>query len=223
MCGVGPPPLGRCGRLGEAGQSRSLFPGTLDQHPAIDYRTQRADGSDHRVAAQSDGGIGLARVRGPPRLPAVVARDAERAGRIADPAVLQDRHPASLHESRKPARVVLQRSRHRRLHSRRADARNGVARSAPGCDLPDAAAGSWPAARRLASCAPIAVSPAISPRTVSACPASWCAACSPRRPAARGRSSAASSSITARRSSSDGAAGTSPARTARRGTWATRW
>lgn len=35
-----PPPPARSGaRFGEAGQSRSLFPGTLDQHPAIDYRT----------------------------------------------------------------------------------------------------------------------------------------------------------------------------------------
>ena len=36
----GAPLLARSGASsGEAGQSRSLFPGTLDQHPAIDYRT----------------------------------------------------------------------------------------------------------------------------------------------------------------------------------------
>jgi hypothetical protein len=36
---IGPPALASSGAgVGEARQSRSLFPGTLDQHPAIDYR-----------------------------------------------------------------------------------------------------------------------------------------------------------------------------------------
>ena len=65
---------------------------------------------------------------------------------------------------------------------------------------------------------------AICPPTVSSVPGILVRSMfTERHRAVRGRSSAARSSITARRSSSGGAAGMSPARTVRSVTWAMRW
>lgn len=52
-----PPPHARSGASsGEAGQSRSLFPGTLDQHPAIDYRGSALDDPITRLQRELAGG-----------------------------------------------------------------------------------------------------------------------------------------------------------------------
>ena len=86
----------RLAAMASRGQSRGTFPGTLDQHPAIDYRG----------GALSDVVTGLRRDLRRRHDVAGVRRDrkgyllsllgqAERSGRVASPAVLEDRHPAT--------------------------------------------------------------------------------------------------------------------------------
>ena len=146
---------------------------------------------------------------------------AERAGRVATAVVFEDRYSECPHQPRESARALLQRSRHRRLHSRRAVPRDRVARSAAGRDLPDADAGS------------AAQASSTRPDRCLGCHLSANSLDVPGHPRAQHlhrrrrprpcRSWAASWSIIDRHSSNDGAGGMSPAPTATRVTWATRW
>ena len=188
----------RLRRLASA-QSRSLFPGTLDQHPAIDYRDGRIDGSDHRL--QRDLTAGRHRSTSTAGS-ASCGRCSRRSNVPVESQILvfsktgiqhpftNPENPRALYFNDRvvvgyiPGAPMIEMASH--------DPRQGVIFQTL---KQEAGLGTPPHFVR-----PIAVSRAISRRTASACPACSCAACSPRRPAARGRSLAARSSITARRS-----------------------
>ena len=171
----------------------------------------------HAVSA-SDGRTGVVAFDGS-RDTCSRSSNAGRAGRVAGAGVLEDRDSVCVHRSGEPARALLQRPRRGRLHSRRADPRDRLARSAAGRHLLHGGAGSR-------------TRPGRSTRRMPRLPPHGEHARRARAPGSQhvhrstGRTMPQlgnSSSTIAIRSSSAGAGFTSRVRTAPRVTWVTRW